>query len=112
MSEANQQKTSEPQTLAVGVVKDGSKTSEYLTMWIGVAVSIVLTAGPVILEKVPPDSVWAVIVGGLISIATLIGGYFGVRFGTKANAQKALASVEAAKAMGAAQPPFTSHGQR
>jgi hypothetical protein len=50
--------------------KPGIKTTEFIALIVGLVVAVV----PVVLDKIPPDSVWAVVLGGLLAVATYIGG--------------------------------------
>jgi len=63
--------------------KPGMKTSEILALVAGLLTVLV----PVLLEKIPPDSIWAVILGAVGAVAVYIGG----RSWVKAAASKATA---------------------
>lgn len=72
-------------------VKPGIKSTEIIALVAGLLVAVL----PVIMDKVPPDSVWAPIIGAVLAAATYIGG----RSWVKASASKANAIVSAANAV-------------
>lgn len=68
----------------------GTKSSEFVVLVAGVAAAVL----PVVLDKVPPDGVWAVVLGALLAAATYIAGRSHVKATTiKANALMATADV-------------------
>lgn len=76
--------------------KSGFKTSELLAL----VASILVAALPIVLDKLPPESTWAVVLGVLLTIATYIAG----RSYVKGAASRGAALVEASKAVGVPQP--------
>lgn len=62
----------------------GSKTSEFKLTWIGVIVACVIAVVPVLLDALPRDSVYAVILGAILSIATTVSVYTNGRSKVKA----------------------------
>lgn len=71
------------------MITPGAKTSEFFVAIFGIASAVI----PVVLDKVPAGSVWAVILGALLAASTYIAG----RTVVKATATKADAYVAAAK---------------
>lgn len=70
-------------------VKSGRKTTEILALIAGLVVVVV----PVVMDKVPADSVWAPILGAILAVATYIGGRSWVKSSaSKAEAMKAIAN--------------------
>ena len=61
--------------------KAGIKTTEALALIAGLLAAVL----PVIMDKLPPDSVWVAVVGAVLAAATYIGG----RSWVKAAASKA-----------------------
>lgn len=63
--------------------KPGIKTTEVLALVAGLLAAVL----PVVMDKIPPDSVWVAILGAVLAAATYIGG----RSWVKAAASKARA---------------------
>ena len=73
--------------------KPGIKSSELVVVMAGLLVAIL----PVVLDKVAPDSVWAVVLGALFAAATYVAG----RSYVKGRALEQAAVSEAARALDA-----------
>jgi hypothetical protein len=76
--------------------KSGFQSSELAALVCGLLVSVI----PVLADKVPPDSVWAILLGSLLAVATYIAG----RSHVKATTAKANAVLGAAQAAPSSDP--------
>jgi hypothetical protein len=50
--------------------KPGFKTTEFIALIAGIIATVV----PLLMDKIPPGSVWAVVLGSLLAVATYISG--------------------------------------